>query len=434
MMCKRLLLVGLALVAQGCGGWGSDDVAIARYFGELTAWQAGQTPRALPPIRDRQGNAYLAMQASADTGCTLDINDVYVGKAAGGWTSGCPDATVRKPSMPDVKVRGVHGWVGFGDSDAFLFGGDSLVRVTGAYGECKKVLNTDPTTRADLHFLAVVPWLWDHPSLRTVDALLTSPTDERPYHVLVDVDRQLYAEIHEFQPATASNVVSLGAGGNLGALIGVMFVWYVDSADQVGHVVAIFLDENDHETGRTEITDLAGSSDPTSAGTWWDAIVGLAATASSGQTVALLSGNQLVSVTPTGSRVTTVSTMTAQGVQLWNDQLWLVGVDTSGLPVLARIAGDGSIAEPETWNASVKIAQRFHEGLKVVDERFVPRRSMHWDQADTAIGTNVFVAPYDLLPFSANSSVGWLIAGPTYGTGLGSCRSIAFIPAVVSYP
>ena len=155
-----------------------------------------------------------------------------------------------------------------------------------------------------------------------------------PYHVVVDVDRAIYTDLRDFEPRSATNVVPMGVGGNASERTAVMLVWY--ELEGSGHVVAIFLDQDGDETGRTEVTGIAGALDSGSSAQWQDSVVGFAAMNSSGRAAALLSTGELVFVSESTSRVSIIDTMTADGVQLWDDRLWLVGTDGSS-PPLAEI-------------------------------------------------------------------------------------------------
>ncbi|MEK7703718.1 MAG: hypothetical protein AAB426_02070 [Myxococcota bacterium] len=412
--------LALLLVASGCGG-GVDkgEVGTARYFGALS-WE--EPLRVMPPVRDRQGNVYVGLRQVNNSVCVSDAYDVFVGKASGGW-SNCKD--LRKEN------RRVHGWVGFGAKDAFFWSGDALVKVTGESGECTRLLDSDPTTGADMFFRAVAPWVRDRPSRRTMLALVKTPADVLPYHVVVDVDRAIYTDLRDFEPRSATNVVPMGVGGNASERTAVMLVWY--ELEGSGHVVAIFLDQDGDETGRTEVTGIAGALDSGSSAQWQDSVVGFAAMNSSGRAAALLSTGELVFVSESTSRVSIIDTMTADGVQLWDDRLWLVGTDGSS-PALAEISSRGTAGSPEQWNASLDIAARLSDGIEVIDERSSPRKVVTWYESETAIGPYPLVAPYSLLPYGENS-VGWVVGGPSYTSGIDDrCRSVAFVPVGVSYP
>lgn len=415
--------MGLLLLLGGCGGGVEPgEVGTARYFGELL-WE--EPLRTMPPIRDRDGNVYVGLHEETNPGCSLANAEVIALKAAGGF------GTCSKQDLKEGERR-VHGWVGFGQSDAFLWTRDRLVQVKGEAGTCNLLLDADPLSHADMDFLAVVPWMWDRPSQRTVLALVKTPSDALPYHVVVDVDLATYSGLREFEPRTATNVTPMGAGGNFAERTGVMLVWYELGGS--GHVEAIFLDQDGHETGRTEVTGIAGALDIASARQWQDSVVGFIAMTSHGHAAALLSSGELVFVTRNSARVVTVDTMTAEGVQLWGDRLWLVGTDGSS-PVLAEISSGGAAGSSQQWDASLDIAARLSDSIDVVDERRSPRNVTTWDESETAIGPYPFVAPYSLLPYGQDS-VGWVVGGPVYTdhTNGDTCRSVAFVPVGVSYP
>jgi len=414
------------------------DVGIARYFGEMN-WNPA---RPLPPIRDRSGNVYLGFNFSLDSGCPLTTKELIVLDSGGGWSDATPNIPTDYQNPPPSgwpKHRYVHGWVGFGNTDAYFWSGDVVWKVLGDVGMSKQLLPKDPQSRTNVAFLAVAPWLRDRPLARTIPALIQLVSDPVPYHVVIDVDRGLYTNLRPFSPSDATLVTPMGVAGNLDQKTAVMILWYVKA--NVGHVVAKFINEDGNDAGTTEITGLQqpASADPTTQKQWLDSVVGFGAMKSDRTTAALLAlptGNVLLMVTPSSSTVTPIdpATITPLGVQLWDDKLWLVGADSAGGPLLAPIGSDGTVGGVEPWSTSLSIAQDLGGSVSVVDERTLPRKTVTWQGTASAIGASPFLAPFSMLPY-VSDSVGWLIGGPSYVTPLGAtCRSVAFVPLKVAYP
>lgn len=409
----------LALTISACAKTPTEPVA--RYFGEMR-WDDGPL-KMLPPIRDRQGNVYLAMRENQGLGqtCGLAANygQAYVGHVEGGFSHGC---------ITQKNARSVHGWVGFGQQDAFIWSGDALVQISAETGSCTRLFSIELTRRDEINMTAVIPWLWDRPAMRTMLALIWVVGDRLPYHAVLDVDRHVYTKHRLFSPRAATDLVAIGAAGNYKARIGAMLLSYAD--DDGTHIIALFLDENGDETGRIEIPELEAA--PAPAGGWQDAARGMPAMTSDGRVAALLSTGQLVFVTAEDSRVSDVTEMTAEGVQLWDDTLWLVGT-ADGHPALAEIGTDGEVGRMQPWTTSAEAAARIAGSIDVVDERIWPRRVTEWLDSETAFGPAPLVAPHPLLPYQAET-VGWVIGGPLIDNGSYRCRSIAFLPVTARYP
>ena len=85
------------------------EVGAVRYFGEVR-YTPGTPLPLLPPIADRDGNAYV-LSGSRD----LRQVTAFTGQAGGGWSSGC--------ALHKGDDRGAHGWIGRGapltDAEAF---------------------------------------------------------------------------------------------------------------------------------------------------------------------------------------------------------------------------------------------------------------------------------------------------------------------------
>ena len=162
-----------ALLALGCSNSPAPgEWRALRYFAEVP----GLAPlRLVPPIADRSGNLYV-LHGDATRFEVL----AFVGFASGGWSEGC--------HLQKGSSRGVHGWVGHGETRAWYWAGDALVEMSGAHGGCRLVLDRDPTSQADLRFAGIFPWIEDSPSVTRARALVYSVGDAVPFHVVVDLD------------------------------------------------------------------------------------------------------------------------------------------------------------------------------------------------------------------------------------------------------
>ncbi len=379
-----------------------------RYFGEVR----GAAPLALlPPIADRDGNVYVLYG-----GRELDTALAFVGRAGGGWTSGC--------SLHKGDSRGAHFWIGRAQDRAWYWSGDALVEVVGATGSCKAVLDKDPASNADLLFLGVVPSVREAPSRTTTVALFQSPDDPLPYQGVIDLGLGRYSEIHRFEPrddVEAVQVLGTGADGDRG----VMLVSYLRGGSLV--VEGRFLDERG---ATTSVAPISGG-DPLALGQ--DAVLGQLAVSDGGLVAGLLTDGSMVLFDDNGGSVGTFSLdMTPVGVHRDVDGgLWLVG--ESGGPVVARLDAEGRPGGSTSWNASQDADAALSGDVTVLDDRTDPRHYTTWHDPVSAMGSYPFLSAAPPLVY-AEDTTAWLFAGPSYSVGGESHTSVAFAPVGITYP
>ncbi len=369
----------------------------------------GRAPlRLLPPVSDREGNLYVLYGAPDRAEATA-----FVGFRDGGWSGGCDGHK--------GESRGVHGWIGEVERAAWYWSGDALVRVDGASGACRRVLDRDPSSNADLLFEGVLPWVDDSPSRVTVPAIVRAVSDPRPYLVVVDLLSDRYLAAREFQPADATDVRIAGTGQADGE--GFYVATYLDGGG-TRRAEARFVDAGARETAAVEIpggTVHLGR----------DAVRGYLQADEHGLVAGLLESGQLLLFDRSQARRLEVSGMEPAGVHRWKGALFLVGT-RAGRPVIASIGEEG-IGSPRIWTASERAAERLGRRIEVVDEREAPTRYVDWTDPSTAIGPFPFVHAHRPDRYSADST-GWLIAGPSYQTGVEGMTSVAFGPVGLSYP
>lgn len=400
------LLLGLVGACSSSSGRGPGEWGVLRYFGEIE----GTVPlRLLPPITDREGNAYVLYgnRARAEVAA-------YVGHAAGGWTAGC--------ELHKGDSRGVHGWAGHDDSRAWYWSGDGLVEVSGRTGACHFVLETDPTSSANIRFLGVFPVVTDSPSATELPVLFKTPSDSGAFLATVDLDLGLYKNLKEFEPPEATDISVIGVGAHPTSDEIYLIVSYSLGAEQ--RLEARFLDRSGTLSGVHELEGLATPDQ--------DAIVGYLHSAG-GVVAGLLETGELVTYTRDWARVEPVSGFTPMGVHRWDGTLWLVGVSGSSEPVVTEIRSDGTLGPLTRWETSVAAAENLQPGTDVLDDRSNPTQTRFWETAATAIGPFPFLSEHSPDVYE-DDTTGWLVAGPFYDTGVEGMTAVAFGPVGVSYP
>jgi len=381
---------------------------VMRYFGEVR----GAAPLALlPPIADRDGNVYVLYG-----GRELDTALAFVGRAGGGWTSGC--------SLHKGDSRGAHFWIGRAQDRAWYWSGDALVEVVGATGSCKAVLDKDPASNTDLLFLGVVPSVREAPSRTTTVAMFQSPEDRLPYQGVIDLGLGRYSEIHRFEPRDGvEGVTVLGTGGDGDR--GVMLVSYLQGGSLV--VEGRFLDA---EGATTAVAPISGG-DPLALGQ--DAVLGQLEVDDSGLVAGLLIDGSMVLFDENGGSIGSFALdMTPVGVHRdAGGGLWLVG--ESGGPVVARLGADGRPGGSTSWSASTDADAALSGDVTVLDDRTDPRRYTTWHDPRSAIGSYPFLSAAPPLVY-AEDTTAWLFAGPSYSVGGEPRTAVALAPVGISYP
>lgn len=405
-MRRALLLTALAVVAVGCvepldaGEWGT-----LRYFGEIQ----GSVPlRLIPPTSDRAGNVYVLYGAPDRSEA-----QAFVGHVAGGWSSGC--------SLHEDDTRGAHGWVGRAEAQAWYWSGEALVAVSGERGDCHFVLDRDPTTQTELRFEAVFPWVEDTPSQTRALALIRGAGDPRPMVATIDLGLERYTSVRPFEPADALNVRVIGVGANAGQGHAFLVVRY-DRGDQT-FVEGRVLDRGGAVQLVVTIPDADDLFEDDIAGTLQG---------SDGIVAGITTGGDLLSFSAGGARREAITVMNAAGVHRTGPNLWLVG-EANAQPYIATIDNHGNVGNPQPWIASTDAARAIRSGVEVLDDRSDPSPRVHWDQATSALGAWPFLSAYNPDPYALGVT-GWLVAGPSYATGMEGMTSVAFGPVGISYP
>ena len=400
----RLLL--LAVLPACLDYLDPGQVGTVRYFGEVQSTPGLPLPL-LPPISDRNGNAYVL-----SGGRELRQVTVFTGQAGGGWVSGC--------ALHKGDDRGAHGWLGRTRDHAWYWSGDALVEVSGDTGSCNYVLDRDPASAASIAFLGVAPAVRDAPSRTSVVALIQTPNDPLPFWVVVDLVQKRYTQLTRFSP-DAGNIVVLGTGAVDEAGASVFLVRY--EVGGVPYVEARYLDAEANITRTVPVGGLNAMGE--------DAVLDFLAVDKDGTAAGVLSDGRLVVFNRDGGSARDVTGMTALGVHVSDGALWLAG--TTGTPVIATIAGNGAVGTPQAWQASKDTASALSGSLHVIDDRAAPRRNISWTNSSSAIGLAPFLSASTPHHYAIGETL-WLVAGPSYDAGGELHTQIALAPIGLSYP
>jgi hypothetical protein len=362
----------------------------------------------LAPASDRAGNLYIlgGTRARPDTA-------VFIVRAGGGVTSGC--------RLSKGDAVGPLGWVGFSQDRQWYWSGGALVAVTAA-GDCRTVLDRDPTTGSDLFFKAVVPRVFDRPSRTSLVALVQAPTDPRPTTVLVDLDARIYTLPRAFEPPGATNVVVLGVGASSSRREGFVALRFDEGKDV--RVEARFVDEDGALEARVALplpADLPAYG-----------LRGFLHANEQGLVAGLLPDKRLLMFDRTSARVAAVAGMEPVGVHEWEGSLYVVGTANGG-PAIAPILDDGSVDGVRPWESSALLLRGLSRPLDVSDDRAPPRRGARFDLPRAADGPFPLVTEHGSTRL-ARGTTALLVAGPTVGEGLSAFTLLAVAPVGVSYP
>jgi hypothetical protein len=377
-----------------------------RYVGNVR----GVAPLALvPPITDREGNAYVAFGALDQPNET----QVFIGKIGGGWSSeGC-----------DVSYGtevGLHGFVGRAQDRAWYWSGGAFVRARAATGACTRLLELDPSSAARLSFVAAIPDVRETPSRTTSLAWIQAPTDARPFEVVLDLESETYTSIREFRPLSATEVEVLGVGAEPVEHEGVVLARYRE-----GDAVTVRAFFYDHLGKRVDEANVSGLEMLPAYG-----IRGYLMGSELGLYAGVDAEGQVVVLDKSGGRRVGVSGMTPIGVHRWGGQLYVVG-EQDGRARVASIDDDGDISSAATWDTAAD-ASNLGGSVEVVDDRTLPSRTVDWDNPRTALGPAALVSPHSLDPY-ADDTTTWLIAGPSFSSAGEDRTAIAFGPVGIDY-
>jgi len=395
----------LSALLSGCaadlapGEWGTF-----RYFGEVQ----GEPPmRLIPPISDRDGNVYV-LYGNRDRAESA----VYVGSSLGGWSGGC---------QAHRGTFGVHGFVGRATSRAWFWSGDALAVADGDTGSCREVLSTDPVTGTTLTFLGVAPQVYETPSRTRLLAMVRGATDDIPYYVRIDLDEESYLDPKPFSPADAQDILVLGTGADPVTRQGIFVVTYLSGGRQV---VAQFVDEGGN-LGRSASIDLGGAPEAYS-------IQGFVQVSDAGLAAALLTDGSLLIFNDQSGGLKPVVGFDPVGIVRWDGELFVTGLQ-EGLPVAAKLDGNGTLGSVQAWTTSQAASGALSGGVNVVDERSNPSRSASWPESRSAIGSWPFLSPHPLDVYTTTST-GWLVAGPGYSVTTEPVTAVAFAPVGFAIP
>ncbi len=408
---RTVLLSGGLLICASCAEpLATGEHGQFRYVGNVR----GAAPVSLvPPISDRDGNAYVLF------GNVNLVNDtqLFIGLSGGGWAGDGCDIT----GISGTDDFGVHGFVGRAQSRAWYWSGEALVMASARSGECTRLLELDPSSGARLAFTAAIPWVRETPSRTTMVAWIQSPTDPRPFEVVIDLNNRIYTSIRELDPSSALNVEVLGVGANPTTLEGVVLARFTQ-----GETVKVRAFFYDHQGERIDAADISGLTTLPEYG-----ITGYLMANDEGLYAGVDVEGQVVVLDKSGGQRKTVGGMTPVGVHRWQGRLYLVG-ESNGQARIANIKDDGGFGKTTTWSASLDAQSGLGKRVEILDDRSLPSRDAEWKNPRTAMGPAMFVHAHST-HFYADATTSWLIAGPSFSVGGEDRTAIAFAPIGISY-
>ena len=352
----------------------------------------------LPPTSDRNGNLYLLATSGDDS-----FVQTAIGIFGGGWGSCSSDAIGKV--LGDNPV--MHGWTGFTQDTAYFWAGGALFGLVGSAvsGGCVNLLHSDPQTGSILYFQAIMPYVHDAPSRKSLVALLRNDTDVLPYWTYVDLNVARATTYNAFSPSDATSIIVAGVGADPSEELGFVVLQY-KRGDQT-FVEGRFLSVDAQVTAAVPIRGLDMVDEYGVAGNLQRSGDGLVA--------GLLKTGQLITFNERSGAVKSVPAgLTAVGVHLWQGKLWLVGT-ADGRPVIAPISANGTVGGAQVWSASEAAARSISQIGTVIDDRALPSRNVRW-AARNATGDFPFLGPYSL-DYYADGTTLWTIAGPSYDAG-----------------
>ena len=358
----------------------------------------------IAPTSDRSGNLYILAGSKARPDLQL-----FVGQAGGGFVSGC--------RLTKDDTIGVHGWVGRAQERSWYWSGRALVAVNGRTGDCKRVLDRDPSTGSDLSFRAVLPWVSDTPSLTSVVALVDTPTDATPFTVRVDLNAGIYTTPRPFEPAFAREVVIHGVGAHLESKTGVALLGF-KVGPEVRTEVRFF--GPDGESLASGPVSGGGTLTPYS-------VRGFLAFSKDGFGAGVLNDKRIVVFSRAGGQVrASLPDFDAVGAHSRSGNVFLAGTSPRGAAIV-RLGPDGAFGPVEPYTASARAGATLSGPVEVTDDRAPPRRAMTFDAPKNAIGPFPFVGEHSPDAYSDNATL-LLIGGATYGEGANVFTQIAVAP------
>lgn len=416
---KRLL--GVIGLLGACGTTLQEgELGTARLVGYVRG--APPAVQVLAPSADRAGNIYILAGSKRFPETT-----VYVGRAGGGFASGC--------RLGKGDTYGPFGWLGFASaarengtsvldvsrSDRqWYWSGAALVRVT-SQGDCRRVLDRDPSTGTDLLFDAVLPRVYETATRTSLVALVRAQVETLPFTIRVDLNANTYTSPRGFEPATAKDLVIHGVGASGVTGEGWVLASFVDGGAALTE--ARFYDVDGVLLARAPIENRGDPIPPYG-------VRGFLQGDKNGLVAGLLDDGRVVVFDRGRGRVVDGPSMEAVGVHTWRGALYVVGSRDDGAAV-ARIGEDGAIGAVLPWAASRAMAETLGGPLDVTDDRAPPRRTERI--TPRATGRAPFVTEHSPHPYADGTTL-LTIAGPTVGEGDASFTLIAVAPAGITYP
>lgn len=401
----------LVAILAACASTSLVSCASVLAEGEIGTPRVVGFVRGAPPLEiatgtDRSGNIYVLAGPR-----NVPEANVFIGPAGGGFATGC--------RLTKGDRVGPIGWVGFSQARQWYWSGTALVSVAPS-GDCRRVLDRDPGTGADLQFRAIMPWVNDTPSKTTVVALVATPTDPWPYTAIVDLNANILTNPRPFEPDAAREVEILGAGASADRREG-----YVLARYKVGDDVRVDGRIYDVDGLLTSRAPIGGAANIAAYG-----IRGFLQANERGLVAGLTEDKRVVLFDDSGGRIVPTNGLDPVGIHAWEGSLSLVG--TAGdRPVFAAISDEGEIGPVVEWSVSRRLAGGLSRRLEVTDDRQPPRRTTTFDPARAA-SAFPFVSAH-APPRYANDTSLLVIAGPTLGTGAAATTLIAVVPAGVAY-
>lgn len=408
----KIAFAGLTVLC-GLGGSSCAEQLGEGLLGEPRAlgYALGVPPtmKVLAPIGDRDGNVYVLVGDRK-----APEVQAWVMNAGGGVSGGCNYAKGDRV--------GPVGWVGFAQSRAYYWAGGALVQLRSS-GDCRQILDRDPTTGTSLFFRAVFPWVADRPSRATAVAMLQSASDSAPLTVQLDLnpDRIVATTPRPFEPSGARNVVVLGVGASA-ALRQEFLVTSFQVGDET-KVEARYYDEEGALLARVGVPD-PGQIGPLG-------FVGFLQANDAGLVAGLTEDKRVLLFDKSGARWAQPRSIDPVGIHAWKGSLWLVGV-AQDQPAVASIADNGAIAGPIAWDSSKRILGALGRPLDVTDDRLPPRRATRFD-APRSPTPFPLVTPHSSHPYATDTTL-TVIAGPTIGEAPNAFTLLAVAPVGVTYP
>ena len=417
---KRAAAAALACsLSTGCIEYlDSGELGIMRYMGD---YPGGVDFRFAPPTADRNGNLYVLSGSQELAQPQASVG--YFG--GGGWRAQC--------DVHEGTDRGTHGWVGVAFDRAWYWSGDSLVEISGVHSNCRQILKRDPTSRADLAFKGVVPWVKLTPSRTTMVAMVQAPSDPVPFYVVVDLDLRRYAKFEEFVPRNGSEVDVLGVGADPANDAGFMVVRY--TIDEEVRAEARFIDDDANVTDIVNVPGLGAAAE--------DAFIGYMEVGARGWV-----GGVVVPVPPEmpdeeparaillfnreeAKLFDELGSFQPEGVHRWGDKAYVVGV-ANGRPAISEISA-GGLEDPEVWTTSERIARSLQSTILIQDDRFTPVQTFDWTNPSPAFGAFPMLHPNSPSSYAIDTSL-ITISGPEYTSGGEVFTSLAVGPVGLAYP